>query len=138
MSINKFNKGSRKPADINLTPFVDILFVLLIVFMISTPIILGGVKIELPQGKTEAITVDKEPISVSIKKDGTIYIGENRIKLRLLPQKLKKITNGNRSTTIFVRADKDLDYGRVIKVVSRINLAGFTKVSLVTDLKGEI
>lgn len=138
MTINKFNKGSRKPIDINLTPFVDILFVLLIVFMIATPIMLGGVKIELPQGKTEAITVDKEPISVSIKKDGTIYIGENRIKLRLLPQKLRKITNGDRKATIFVRADKDLDYGRVIKVVSRINLAGFTKVSLVTDLKGEV
>jgi biopolymer transport protein TolR len=138
MSRDKFKKGHYKPANINLTPFVDILFVLLIVFMIATPIILGGVKIELPQGKTEAITVDKEPISISIKKDGTIYIGEDRIKLRLLPQKLKRITNGDKNTTIFIRADQNLDYGRVIKVVSKINLAGFTKVSLVTDLKGEI
>ena len=138
MSIKRFRKDHHKPANINLTPFVDILFVLLIVFMIATPIILGGVKIELPQGKTEAITIDKEPVSVTIKKDGTIYIGEDRIKLRLLPQKLKRITNGDRSTTIFIRADKGLDYGRVIKVVSRINLAGFTKVSLVTDLKGEV
>ncbi len=138
MSRNKFNKDSHKPADINLTPFVDILFVLLIVFMIATPIMLGGVKIDLPQGKTEAITIDKEPVSVTIKKDGSIYIGEDSIKLRLLPQKLKRITNGDRNTTIFVRADQNLDYGRVIKVVSIINLSGFTKVSLVTDLKGEI
>ncbi|MFC1658994.1 ExbD/TolR family protein [Pseudomonadota bacterium] len=136
MKGNKFKEFHKKSdASINLTPFVDILFVLLIVFMITTPIMLGGVTIDLPKGeKLKEIAVGREPVPVTIKRDGTIYVREDRIKLRLLPQKLMSATNGDLNTTIFVRADGRLNYERVIKVVSKIYSTGFDEVSLVTEL----
>jgi len=129
-----FLRKQQKETHINIAPFVDVLFVMLIVFMIAAPIMLGGVKIDLPKGTADLVVVKKEPISVTIAKDGSIYLGKDAIKLRLLPNKLLEITRGNLETRIFVRADEKLNYGRVVKVVGRINSAGFINVSLVTDL----
>lgn len=120
---------------INFAPFVDFLFSLLIVFMVATPIMLGGVNIELPKGKAEIVVVKKEPLVVSIKKDGSIFLEKDTIKLNTISSKLSELAMGDKDIKIFVKADKDLAYNRVITVVSAIYNAGFFDVTLITDLK---
>lgn len=137
--IKKKKRGGRRAQadasnNINMAPFVDILFVLLITFMIAAPIMLGGVKVELPEGESEIIKEKQEPITVSVKSDGTVYVGYEQVKLSYLPKVLNDMTNGNYDWVIYVKADRSLEYQRVIKVVDKIHAAGFSKVSLVTDL----
>lgn len=120
---------------INFAPFVDILFCLLTVFLIASPIMLGGVNIELPKGKAEVVIVKKEPLVVSIKKDGSLMLEKDIIKLNTLANKLSELTFGDKEVKIFVKADKDITYDRVISVVSAIYNAGFFDVTLVTDLR---
>jgi biopolymer transport protein TolR len=121
-------------SDINITPFVDVLLVLLIIFMVAAPMMTGSVTIDLPKGSSGAISEKLPPISVSVKKDGKIYLQETVVKLRLLPASILKVTNNDIGTKIFVRADKRIDYGRVMSVVKSINSAGYSKVVLVTEL----
>lgn len=130
-------KLKRQPANnyINFAPFVDVLFSLLIVFLVASPIMLGGVNIELPKGKAEIIIVKKEPLVVSIKKDGSLVLEKDPIKLNTLANKLSELTFGEKDIKIFVKADKDITYDRVITVVSAIYNAGFFDVTLVTDLR---
>ena len=130
-SLNRNNEFSY----INFAPFVDFLFSLLIVFMLATSIMLGGVNIELPKGKAEIVVVKKEPLVVSIKKDGSIFLEKDAIKLNTISSKLSELAMGDKDIKIFVKADKDLAYNRVITVVSAIYNAGFFDVTLITDLK---
>jgi len=120
---------------INLSPFVDTLFSLLIVFLVASPVMLGGVNVELPKGKAEVVVVKKEPLVVTIKNDGSILLEKDPIKLNILANKLSELTIGQKDTKIFVKADKDIEYNRVITVVSAIYNAGFFDVTLVTDLR---
>ncbi|MFT6106085.1 MAG: biopolymer transport protein TolR [Rickettsiales bacterium] len=124
-------------SDINITPFVDVLLVLLIIFMVAAPMMTGSVELELPKGASKANQINEAPIAVSIKSDGTIFLQEEKVKIRLLPKELMKITNNNINSKIFVRADEQIDYGRVMEAVKAINYAGFTQVVLVTELSGE-
>lgn len=133
-SKKNLNKKQASSGDINMAPFVDVLFVLLITFMISAPILLGGVKVELPEGSSKTIVERQEPITVSIKADGTIYIGYDQVKLSYLPKTLSDMTEGNYDWIIYIKADKSLEYQRVIRVVDKVHSAGFSKVSLVTDV----
>lgn len=128
-------RRNRADGNINLAPFVDILFSLLIVFLIASPIMLGGVNIELPKGKSEIVVVKKEPLVVSIQKDGSLFLEKDPIKLNTLATKLSELTMGDKDIKIFVKADKDLTYNRVITVVGAIYTAGFFDVTLVTDLR---
>jgi biopolymer transport protein TolR len=138
MGFNFQNNNSRKRrqamSDINITPFVDVLLVLLIIFMIAAPMMTGSVELELPKGTANIINEKNEPITVSIQSDGSVYLQEDVVKLRLLPERLLNITNNNIGSKIFVRADSKLDYGRVMEVVRTINSTGFTQVILVTQL----
>lgn len=131
-------KNSRKRrgamSDINITPFVDVLLVLLVIFMVSAPLMTGSVKLDLPKGASNALNSKDEPIVVSIKVDGSIYLQDESVKLHLLPDKLLELTNDDTSSKILVRADQKLDYGRVMEVVKAINSGGFTQVVLVTEL----
>ncbi len=140
MAFSVQNKNSRKRkaamADINITPFVDVLLVLLIIFMVAAPMMTGSIELDLPKGTTNANQSGDEPIAVSIKDDGTIYLQEEQTKLHSLPEKLLAITNSNIDSKIFVRADSKIDYGRVMEAVKAINSAGFTQVVLVTELSG--
>ena len=120
---------------INFAPFVDLLFSLLIVFMVASPIMLGGVNIELPKGKAEIVVVKREPLVVSIKKDGSLFLEKDSVKLNTLSGKLSELTLGEKNVKIFVKADKNISYDRVITVVSAIYNAGFFDVTLVTDLR---
>lgn len=133
---NKLKKYKKRTtiSDINITPFVDILLVLLIIFMISAPMMTSGVKINLPKGNKKPNNESTVPISVSIKADGSIYLQDQAIKINQLSKNLLKLTYKNFETKIFVRADKSLDYGKVMDIVSLIGIAGFSKVVLVTDI----
>ena len=128
------HKKRQSISDINITPFVDVLLVLLIIFMVAAPMMTSGVDIELPQGSTAASSDKEDPVTISIKSDGTIFLQDQNVKLNLLAQSLLKITSNNLGTVVYVRADKNIDYGRVMEIVRKINLSGFSKVVLVTEL----
>jgi biopolymer transport protein TolR len=130
------SRGRKKSAisDINITPFVDVLLVLLIIFMVAAPMMTGSINIDLPKGSSGAISEKAPPVAVTIKKDGSIFLQEDVVKLATLPKLILKVTNNNIGAKIFVRADKRIDYGRVMEVVKQINSAGYSKVVLVTQL----
>jgi biopolymer transport protein TolR len=123
-------------SDINITPFVDVLLVLLIIFMVAAPMMTSNIELTLPKGSSAPTNEKSQPISVSIKADGSIFLQDEPAKMHILPSKLREITNNNLDSKIFVRADQKLDYGRVMEVVKVINSAGFTQVVLVTELTG--
>jgi len=130
----KNSKKRRIVSDINITPFVDVLLVLLVIFMIAAPMMTSSVNLELPKGTTVATSEKSQPIVISVKDDGSIFLQDDSIKLSLIPNKLNEITNGNLNTKILVRADKKLDYGRVMEVVKTVSIAGFNQIVLVTEL----
>ena len=139
--VNK-NHSSRRTnraiSDINVTPFVDVLLVLLIIFMIAAPMMTGSVEIDLPEGASNKIINNvSDPISISVKADGSIYLQDEKIKLRPLPKRLLQITNNNIDSKIFINADKQLNYGRVMEIIKVINSTGFKQVVLVTELSEE-
>ncbi len=121
--------------NVDFVPFVGILLRLLIVFLIASPVMLGGVNIELPRGAAEIIVVKREPLVVSIQRDGSLYLEKDPIKLNTLASRLSELTMGDKNVKVFVKADKDITYNRVITVVDAIYNAGFFDVTLVTDLR---
>ena len=122
--------------EINVTPFVDVMLVLLIVFMVAAPLLTVGVPLELPETKGEQLQSNKEPLTISVQRDGKIYIQETQVNLDEIAAKLKAIAKGGYDEPIFVRGDKGIDYGTVMRVMGRIKLGGFNKVSLVTESEG--
>ena len=130
----KLKNSSKEPmSEINVTPFVDVMLVLLIVFMVTAPLLTVGIKIDLPKVKADALTDQKDPLEISIKLDGKVYIGESEVKVENLIIRLKEITEENYASRIYVRGDRVIAYGRVMEIISSINSAGFTKVALVTE-----
>jgi biopolymer transport protein TolR len=119
--------------EINVTPFVDVMLVLLIVFMVTAPLLTVGVPIELPESHGQQLQTNKEPLTISVQRDGKIYIQETPVELSELAARLRAIAKSGYDEQIFVRGDKGIDYGTVMKVMSRIKAGGFTKVSLVTE-----
>ncbi len=137
MAFSSPKKNGTKRAvisEINITPFVDVLLVLLIIFMVAAPMLTSSVDINLPQGVETANEEKLQTITVSVKSDGTIFLQDDPIKSSILTSRLKEISANNFTRKIFVRADKSLDYGKVMDVVKTISLAGFAQVVLVTEL----
>lgn len=130
----KNSKKRRIISDINITPFVDVLLVLLIIFMVAAPMMTSSINVDLPKGAANPANEKIQPISVSVKADGAIFLQEEAIKLSSLPTRLLEMTGNNLDNKIYVRADKNLDYGRVMEVVRIVSLAGFNQVSLATEL----
>jgi len=128
-------------SEINVTPFVDVMLVLLIIFMVAAPLLTAGVPLELPSAKGKQLQAQKtEPIVVSVARDGRIYLGdeqERTMELEALVPKLKAIAKAREDTTqpVFVRGDKDVPYGQVARVMAEIRDAGFRKLSLVTQVE---
>jgi biopolymer transport protein TolR len=132
-------RGRRRPvmSDINVTPFVDVMLVLLIVFMVSAPLLTVGVPLELPQSQAKALPQNNEPLTVSVTGDGKVYLQKDEIALNDLVTKLKAIIDargGNMDETIYVRGDKTVDYGTMMRVMGRISGAGYHKVALITEV----
>jgi biopolymer transport protein TolR len=125
-------------SEINVTPFVDVMLVLLIVFMVSAPLLTVGVPIDLPQSKAKALEQNNEPLSISVSVNGKVYLQSEEIQLDDLVPKLKAIIdarNGNPNELIYVRGDKKVDYGTMMKVMGRISGAGYHRVALVTEVE---
>ena len=120
-------------SEINVTPFVDVMLVLLIVFMVTEPLLTVGIPVDLPKVKATALTDQKDPIEITIKIDGKVYIGDSEIEVENLIPKLKAITQENYQTRIYIRGDKVISYGRVMEIMSSVNIAGYTKVALITQ-----
>ncbi|MFO1060474.1 MAG: protein TolR [Dongiaceae bacterium] len=126
--------GAYRPmSDINVTPLVDVMLVLLIIFMVTAPLLTVGIPVNLPQTKADAISDPQEPLVITIDTAGKIFLQETEIELDALVPKLQAITQNKTDTRIFVRADKDLAYGRVMQVMGDVTTAGFTQVALIAD-----
>jgi len=119
--------------DINMTPFIDVMLVLLIIFMVAAPMMTAGVTVDLPKSKSAPLPGHDTPVNVSIKADGSIYVQNTPVPLTELAAKLEAILGEKKETRIFVRGDKSIDYGQVMQVMGAINGAGFLKVALITD-----
>src|SRR6202158_535094 len=128
----------RRPvmAEINVTPMVDVMLVLLIIFMVSAPLLTVGVPLDLPQTQAKSLEQDKNPLTLSVNLKGQVFLTETEIGLDDLVPKLKAITDarGGLDERIFVRGDKKVDYGTVMKVMGRLSQAGFRRVALVTEV----
>jgi len=127
------NPNNKIFAEINVTPLVDVMLVLLVVFMITAPLLTMGVPLDLPESKAGAVGDKQEPLLISIDKKGEIYIQTTKVDEKFLTPRLKAVTKGHKDARIFVRADKSLDYGMVMRVLGNLRNAGFEKVALVTD-----
>ena len=129
----------RKPvmAEINVTPMVDVMLVLLIIFMVSAPLLTVGVPIDLPQTQAASLDTDKEPLAVSVNTKGQIFLQNSEIKVEELVPKLQAIAaaRGGNDERIYVRGDRKVDYGTVMRVMGRLSAAGFRRVALVTEVE---
>ena len=124
----------RPMAEINVTPMVDVMLVLLIVFMVAAPLLTVGVPVDLPQTNAPSLTEPKEPIAISIKQDGSIFIQDTAIEADSLVAKLQAVSKNNLDAVVFVRGDKGVNYGRVMEVMGLLSSAGFTKATLIAEL----
>jgi biopolymer transport protein TolR len=123
----------RPMAEINVTPLVDVMLVLLVVFMVTAPLLTVGVPVDLPQTAAPPINEPKEPTVITVNKEGSIFIQDTNIPMDGLVAKLQAVTNSNPDAVLYVRGDKDINYGKVLEVMSLISNAGFHKVSLVAE-----
>jgi biopolymer transport protein TolR len=124
-------------SEINVTPFVDVMLVLLIIFMVSAPLLTVGVPIDLPQTQAKALDQDREPLTVSVNGKGQVFLQNSEIKVEDLVAKLEAITQarGGTDERIYVRGDRKVDYGTVMRVMGRLSAAGFHRVALVTEVE---
>lgn len=120
-------------SDINVTPMVDVMLVLLVIFMVTAPLLTVGVPVDLPKTSAAPITGQDEPLVVSINGQGNIYLQDTEIPLDSLAARLQAITQNKPDTRIFVRADRTIAYGKVMEVMGTLNLAGYRRVSLVAE-----
>ncbi|CAN5354493.1 protein TolR [soil metagenome] len=124
-------------AEINVTPMVDVMLVLLIIFMVSAPLLTVGVPLDLPQTAAKSLDQDKEPLTLSVQLSGKVFLNNTEIPMDELVAKLKAITEarGGLDERIFVRGDTKVDYGTVMRVMGRLSAAGFKRVALVTEVE---
>lgn len=129
------NKKRELLSEINVTPFVDVMLVLLIIFMVTAPILQQGIGISLPKTKSSGAKISKEPFILKIKKDEKIYIGNQSIPLNLLAEKLKALFENRKGVMVYLQADKSLPYGLVAQTLGEIKSSGISDVSLITSTK---
>lgn len=128
------SRAYRPMAEINVTPFVDVMLVLLVVFMITAPLLTAGVPVDLPDSEARPIVdSDNKPLEVSVIADGTIYIGETEVKRERLINLLTAMTKNDPDRRIFVRGDQGIPYGKVMDLLGALNAAGFNKVALISE-----
>ena len=131
---NRRLAGRYRPmSEINVTPLVDVMLVLLVVFMVAAPLLTVGVPVDLPQTQAPPITEPKEPLVITINGEGRIFIQEAEVPTEALVPRLQAITANNSDAPLYVRGDKTINYGRVVEVMSLVSAAGFRKVSLIAE-----
>ena len=125
--------GRRPMSEINVTPFVDVMLVLLIIFMVTAPLLTAGVPIDLPDSRAAQLPSDRQQVTISIDEAGYVYIDDAAVELGGLPQALESIPRSGEGPDITLRADRALDYGRVMAVMGELNRAGLNRISLITN-----
>lgn len=126
-------RGRHAPiSEINVTPFVDVMLVLLIIFMVAAPLLTVGVPIDLPESQAKPLEANTEPLTISIKSDGVLFLQESPIEFEELEARLLAIAENGYEERIFVRADRNTEYGAIMRVMGRMNQAGFKRIGLVT------
>ncbi len=136
-SRNNGSRGRRRAhamSEINVTPLVDVMLVLLVIFMVTAPLMTVSVPVDLPETQGQNIPSQQEPLVVTITAQGTIYLQDTRVTLEALVPRLQAMKGANPNMRIFVRGDKGLAYGRIMEVMGALSAAGFTHVALVADL----
>ncbi|PVE24661.1 protein TolR [Microvirga sp. KLBC 81] len=130
-------RGKRGGAinEINMTPFIDVMLVLLIIFMVAAPMMTAGVPLDLPQTKAAPLNSDAKPVTLSIKATGQVFLGETELTDEAIVGKLAEVSKAGFDERIFVRGDKKVDYGRVAQVMSIVTTAGYKRVALVTEME---
>ena len=123
----------RLMSEINVTPFVDVMLVLLIIFMVTAPMMMQGVGVDLPETTAEPLNAQDEPLNIRINKDGQVFISDYQVSLDFLGEKLQKILEGRENKEVFMSADKAVPYGVVARVMSEIKAAGIEKLGMVTQ-----
>ncbi len=121
--------------EINVTPMVDVMLVLLIIFMITSPMLVAGIEVDLPQTESAPISGSDKPLVLSIDKNERLFLLDTLISKDSLVEKLKEITKENKDTRIFIKGDKSVSYGVIVETMARIKNSGFTKVALISDIK---
>lgn len=135
LDLNSRSQRSHRPmSEINVTPMVDVMLVLLVVFMVAAPLLTAGVPIDLPDSAAKTLNdKDDKPLEVSVNKDGKVYVGETEVTRDRLIALLTSMTNNDPERRIYIRADKTMGYGEVMDVLGAINGAGFKKVALISN-----
>ena len=135
----RWRRARHRPmSDINVTPMVDVMLVLLVIFMITAPLLTVGVPIDLPRTKAAVIPGQDEPLTVTVDAEGRVYLQETEIDLDALAPRLVAIAGNNPDVRIFVRGDRAINYGRVMEVMGSVNGAGFNRVALITEARGGV
>ena len=131
---SSFIRAKRGPVnDINVAPFVDVMLVLVVIFMVAAPLLTVGVPVDLPEASVKPINQEREPLVITIDKEGRIFLQEAEIEQAVLVPRLIAVSETNNDLRVFVRGDRDLDYGRVMEIMGMVNQAGFTKVALIAE-----
>ena len=137
VTIQRASRGRRRGrammSEINVTPFVDVMLVLLIIFMVTAPLLTAGVPIDLPDSRAAQLPSDQQQVTISIDQAGYVYIDDAAVELGGLPQALESIPRSGEGPDITLRADRALDYGRVMAVMGELNRAGLNRISLITN-----
>ncbi len=127
-------RSEREPmSEINVTPFVDVMLVLLIIFMVTAPLLTVGVQVDLPETSADTLPEESEPLTLTINSKGEVFIQEAKIEFNNLIKKILAVSNNRTDTRIYVRGDKTINYGRVLEVMGILSGSGFTKVALISE-----
>ena len=128
------NRSSKQPmSEINVTPFVDVMLVLLIIFMVTAPLLTVGVQVDLPESAADSLPDDQEPLTLTINSKGEIFIQEHKVNFDKVVPKILAISKNRTETRIYVRGDKTINYGRVLEIMGMLSGSGFTKVALISE-----
>ena len=127
------DSGKKLMSEINVTPLVDVMLVLLIIFMVTAPMMMEGVDVNLPQTKTKSIKAQEDPLILSVTKNGDVFLENHTVKLEDLGQKIETVFKYRKEKEVLLRADKDIPYGFVVKVMAEVKRAGIAKLGMVTE-----
>ncbi|MBN9565308.1 MAG: protein TolR [Alphaproteobacteria bacterium] len=133
-SIGRSRRKNRPMSDINVTPMVDVMLVLLIVFMVTAPLLTVGVPVDLPKIQAKSIETKTEPIVITVNRSGQLFLKDHETNMDTLLSQVKTVLEGKPETRVYVRGDKDISYGAIMAVMSKLNMGGITKVALVAEL----
>ena len=130
----KLRRSGKEPiSEINVTPFVDVMLVLLIIFMVTAPLLTVGVQVDLPETSADTLPEETEPLTLTINAKGEIFIQETKVEYEKIIAKIMAVSNNRTDTRIFVRGDKTINYGRVLEIMGMLSGSGFTKVALISE-----